>query len=214
MVHRKKADEQEEHQDGSHTEIGPDATRPSVQEEGRRSSSMTVVPMLYKDVNMADNRVEQAKAERKGSYPDKQETAGTRKQDEAEDRRAEEERAEEARASVWTKIARAMDWAAPKCVFRAYDLLIRPADFLSLTRISMSLGLLSLALFVYGNVLLFTSLNTCRRSAPLLWWGVMAVVGVGRFLLLEIVMVVLVVGVVGPGILVSEACSCLRSMQC
>ena len=68
----------------------------------------------------------------------------------------------------------------------------------------MSLGLLSLALFIYGNVLLFTSLDTCRRSAPLLWWAVMVVVGVGWFLLLEVVMVVLVVGVVGPGILVSN----------
>jgi hypothetical protein len=73
------------------------------------------------------------------------------------------------------------------------------------TRISLSLGLLSLALFIYGNILLFTSLNTCRRSAPLLWWAVMVVIGVGWFLLLEVVLVVLVVGVVGPGILVSSS---------
>jgi hypothetical protein len=68
----------------------------------------------------------------------------------------------------------------------------------------LTLGLLSLVLFVYGNVLLFTSLDTCRQSAPLLWWAVMVVVGVGWFLLLEVVLVVLVVGIVGPGILVSR----------
>lgn len=82
----------------------------------------------------------------------------------------------------------------------------------------MSLGLLSLALFIYGNVLLFTSLDTCRRSAPLLWWAVMVVVDVGWFLLLEVVLVVLVVGVVGPGILVSLSnfllfCQCCRRTQ-
>jgi len=74
-----------------------------------------------------------------------------------------------------------------------------------LHRLSLMLGLTSLGLFIYGNVILFSSLQTCRRSTPLLWWAVMTVTGVGWFLLLEVVFVVLVVGVVGPGILVSEA---------
>jgi hypothetical protein len=67
------------------------------------------------------------------------------------------------------------------------------------------LGLASLGLFIYGNIILFSSLQTCRRSTPLLWWAVMTVTGVGWFLLFEVVFVVLVVGVVGPGILVSKA---------
>ena len=70
------------------------------------------------------------------------------------------------------------------------------------------MGALSAILFVLGNVLLFHPLprpsqQTCYHSAPLLWWGVMTVTGVGWFLLVQVFVVVVVVGVGGQAVLVS-----------
>lgn len=131
-----------------------------------------------------------------------------------EDHRPQSERVDAYPETFFSRLATGMDWIAPKFVHFCDSLYLSIRHPLTdcvnsplLTRISLSLGLLSLALFIYGNILLFTSVDTCRRSAPLLWWAVMVVIGVGWFLLLEVVFVVLVVGVVGPGILVSQSIS-------
>lgn len=64
--------------------------------------------------------------------------------------------------------------------------------------ISKTMGCLAFSLFVCGNVLLFypapTSRKpTCYHAAPMLWWGTMTVVGVGWFLLLQMLFVALIV---------------------
>jgi len=73
--------------------------------------------------------------------------------------------------------------------------------------ISKSLGIVSAILFILGNVLVFypfpTSRITCYHSSPMLWWGVIAVTGVGWFLLLQVFFVVVVVGIGGLAVVVS-----------
>jgi hypothetical protein len=72
-------------------------------------------------------------------------------------------------------------------------------------RVTKCLGGFSFILFILGNVLLFYPLpseqQTCYHASPMLWWGVMAVTGVGWFLFGQIILVVLVIGVGGPAIL-------------
>lgn len=78
--------------------------------------------------------------------------------------------------------------------------------------ITKVLGLMSFIFFVLGNVLLFYPLpsqeNTCYHGAPMLWWGVMTVTGVGWFLFGQVIFVVAVVGVGGQAVLVSTALAC------
>lgn len=69
------------------------------------------------------------------------------------------------------------------------------------TKLSALLLATSIALFIWGNVLVWSSVNTCKRSEPLLWWGVTSIVAVGWFLLVEVAVVVLGVGLVGPSVL-------------
>ena len=71
------------------------------------------------------------------------------------------------------------------------------------------MGALSAILFILGNILLFhpipkPSQPTCYHTAPLLWWGVMTVTGVGWFLLVQVFVVVVVVGIGGQAVLVSR----------
>lgn len=63
-------------------------------------------------------------------------------------------------------------------------------------------------LFILGNILLFhprPSAETCYGASPLLWWGVMLVVGIGYILLAQIFFVVVIVGLGGAIVLVSSA---------
>ena len=86
---------------------GSESTRPSMRQD-RQSSSTTVVPMLYKDSRGPhgdDVRAARGKSERKASYPD---------EDEHREERGQLQ--EEERGSAWTRLARRMDWAAPKYV--------------------------------------------------------------------------------------------------
>lgn len=73
--------------------------------------------------------------------------------------------------------------------------------------INKALGVISFVLFILGNVLLFYPLpseqDTCYHSAPMLWWGTMAVTGVGWFLIGQVLFVVAVVGIGGHAVLVS-----------
>ena len=172
VFRRKEEGEEEEEETVEAGRSGPG--RPSIEVDGRQSSSTTVLPTLYKDSQTVGGREGRSvgNAEGKTIYG----------KGDKEDHRPQPERVVDEPHAISSRLARGMDRIAPK--------------------ISLSLGLLSLALFIYGNILLFTSLDTCRRSAPLLWWAVMVVIGVGWFLLLEVVLVVLIVGVVGPGILV------------
>ena len=71
------------------------------------------------------------------------------------------------------------------------------------------MGLLSAALFILGNVLVFypspvTNYDTCYQAAPLLWWGVMTVTGVGWFLIGQLFVVLVVVGIGGQAVVVSS----------
>lgn len=64
-------------------------------------------------------------------------------------------------------------------------------------KLSLACLLLSVALFISGNVFLWTSTDTCKLYSPLQWWAVMAVIGVGYVLIGEVVVIVLVVGIIG-----------------
>ncbi|KAK4684479.1 4,5-DOPA dioxygenase extradiol, partial [Tremellales sp. Uapishka_1] len=65
-------------------------------------------------------------------------------------------------------------------------------------RVSVSCGALSAVLFVLGNILVFhpapTDPHSCYYAAPLLWWAVMTVTGVGWFLIAQVVFIAGVVG--------------------
>ncbi|EIW72090.1 hypothetical protein TREMEDRAFT_72651 [Tremella mesenterica DSM 1558] len=67
--------------------------------------------------------------------------------------------------------------------------------------VSKLMGLLALNMFLLGHVILFypppSKTETCFHSAPTLWWGVMIVVGVGWFLILQILVVVVIIGLGG-----------------
>lgn len=83
--------------------------------------------------------------------------------------------------NILRSLCLALDWLAPK--------------------FSALLLATSAALFVWGNTLVWSSVSTCKRSEPLLWWGVTTIVGVGWFLLAEVAVVVLGVGLLGPSVL-------------
>ncbi|ORY33436.1 hypothetical protein BCR39DRAFT_520050, partial [Naematelia encephala] len=75
---------------------------------------------------------------------------------------------------------------------------------------SKLLGVISMFLFLLGNILLFypkpSSEQTCFHAAPMLWWGVMTVVGVGWFLFLQVFVIVVIVGIGGQAVLVGIPC--------
>ncbi|WWD19637.1 hypothetical protein CI109_104099 [Kwoniella shandongensis] len=71
-------------------------------------------------------------------------------------------------------------------------------------KITKLLGLLSSILFILGNILVFHPLPTtpsCYTASPMLWWGVMSVTGVGWFLLAQVLVMILVVGIGGSVVL-------------
>ncbi len=94
-----------------------------------------------------------------------------------------------------------MDWLAPKSVAGRLSCSCRLLNICSPYRLSLCCLLLSAALFISGNVLIWTSLDTCRPYAPYLWYGVATVIAVGWALLAEVVIVVVVVGVFGGPVL-------------
>jgi hypothetical protein len=49
--------------------------------------------------------------------------------------------------------------------------------------------------------------DTCYHAAPMLWWGVMTVVGIGWILLVQIFFVIVIVGLGGQAVLVSTGMS-------
>ena len=73
-------------------------------------------------------------------------------------------------------------------------------------RLSNLLGVLSIILFVLGNILLFyprpSTPGSCYHASPLLWWGVMVITGVGWILFAQIFFVVAVVGIGGHVVVV------------
>ena len=77
------------------------------------------------------------------------------------------------------------------------------------SRISKMMGCLAFSLFVCGNVLLFYPFSTktsatCYNAAPMLWWGTMTVVGVGWFLLFQMLFVAVIVTAGGAVVVVSN----------
>ncbi|ORX40579.1 hypothetical protein BD324DRAFT_647504 [Kockovaella imperatae] len=73
--------------------------------------------------------------------------------------------------------------------------------------VSKLMGALSAILFILGNVLVFypppsATNSTCYHASPLLWWAVMTVTGVGWFLIAQMFVVVVIVGIGGQAILV------------
>lgn len=90
--------------------------------------------------------------------------------------------------SISARLAKALDQAAP--------------------RISTCLAIISFALFITGNILVFSpvpkpGVQTCKQASPFLWWGVIAVTAVGWFLLAQVVLIVGVVGIGGSAVMVS-----------
>jgi hypothetical protein len=64
-------------------------------------------------------------------------------------------------------------------------------------RLSTGCLLLSIGLFISGNIFLWTSTHTCKRYSPLQWWAVMTVIAVGYVLIVEVIAILLVVCVFG-----------------
>lgn len=61
--------------------------------------------------------------------------------------------------------------------------------------------MISTILFVLGNVLLFyptpSPTTGCYAASPMLWWGIMTVVGVGWVLFAQVFFIAVIVGLGG-----------------
>lgn len=109
-----------------------------------------------------------------------------------------------------SRAAAILDYWAPTCV-RLFAACISVQNHTDCS-VSKSLGAISAILFVLGNVMLFhpnpAREDTCYQAAPMLWWGVMTVVGIGWILLAQVFFVIIVVGLGGQAVLVSIRMAC------
>lgn len=71
----------------------------------------------------------------------------------------------------------------------------------------MSLQVITVIHLVVNQIFLFTSLSTCRFTAPHLWWMAFGIACIGYLAVLEMLIAVLLVFVVGPTILVGPRIS-------
>ncbi|TDL24127.1 hypothetical protein BD410DRAFT_786214 [Rickenella mellea] len=65
-------------------------------------------------------------------------------------------------------------------------------------RLSLLLSLLSMTWFLTAHILVYTSLSSCRRAAPHLWWLTFGILCILYVMVLEILLIALIVFVIGP----------------
>ncbi|THV05040.1 hypothetical protein K435DRAFT_826551 [Dendrothele bispora CBS 962.96] len=65
-------------------------------------------------------------------------------------------------------------------------------------RLSLLSSLLSLTWFLTAHILVYTSANTCRFSAPHIWWLSFAILCITYLVILEVIVLALVVFVIAP----------------
>lgn len=82
---------------------------------------------------------------------------------------------------------------------------------LSPDRLTLFSSLITLIWFVTANILVYTSVDTCRYDAPRLWWLNFAILCILYLMVLEVVVLGFVVLVVAPILFVSFSSSKLRS---
>jgi hypothetical protein len=67
------------------------------------------------------------------------------------------------------------------------------------------LSFLSLVWFIASHILVYTSLNTCRRSSPHLWWLAFSIMSIAYLLIIEIFLVVFFLFFFAPIMLVRQS---------
>lgn len=65
-------------------------------------------------------------------------------------------------------------------------------------RLSVLLSMLSFIWFITSNVLIYSSLDSCRLAAPHIWWLTFAILALTYLMLLELLLLGLIVFVIGP----------------
>lgn len=71
-------------------------------------------------------------------------------------------------------------------------------------RLSLLLSVLVIAWFLTSNILLYTSVHTCRFAAPHLWWLIFGILCIQYFIIAQVILIALIVFIIGPVIYVSD----------
>ncbi|OCB88718.1 hypothetical protein A7U60_g4099 [Sanghuangporus baumii] len=66
------------------------------------------------------------------------------------------------------------------------------------SRLSLLLSLIIISWFLTSNILVFTSLHTCRLAAPHLWWLVFSFLCLQYLVILEVLATAIIVFIIGP----------------
>ncbi|KAI5123656.1 hypothetical protein M0805_001686 [Coniferiporia weirii] len=66
------------------------------------------------------------------------------------------------------------------------------------SRLSLSLSLIIISWFLTSNILVFTSLHSCRFAAPHLWWLIFSILCLQYLIILEVFAIALLVFIIGP----------------
>ncbi|KAL5485365.1 hypothetical protein ACEPAI_8007 [Sanghuangporus weigelae] len=66
------------------------------------------------------------------------------------------------------------------------------------SRLSLLLSLIIISWFLTSNILVFTSLHTCRFAAPHLWWLVFSLLCLQYLVILEVLATAIIVFIIGP----------------
>lgn len=80
---------------------------------------------------------------------------------------------------------------------------IRPVPRV-LQSVTTILSLLSLVWFIASHILVYTSINTCRKSSPHLWWLAFGIMCIAYLLIAEVLLVVFFLFFFVPVLLVSQ----------
>ncbi|KAF5393329.1 hypothetical protein D9757_000585 [Collybiopsis confluens] len=74
----------------------------------------------------------------------------------------------------------------------------RPRQSATFRRASLFCSLYSLTWFLTGNILVYTSVHTCRFSSPHIWWLVFGILCITYMMILEVVILGLIVFIFAP----------------
>ncbi|KAH8119229.1 hypothetical protein DFH11DRAFT_431213 [Phellopilus nigrolimitatus] len=66
------------------------------------------------------------------------------------------------------------------------------------SRLSLLLSLIIVSWFLTSNILVFTSLHTCRFAAPHLWWLIFSILCLQYLIILEVFVIAMLVFIIGP----------------
>ena len=90
----------------------------------------------------------------------------------------------------------------PHPSFSSLSFSIPETDARGTNRLSVLTSALSLVWFLTAHILEYTSVNTCRKAAPHLWWLTFGILCILYFMILEIFLLGLLVFILGPVLLV------------